>query len=179
MTSTTSNRSGPGHGVYEKWRDYRRPGYYEELDYAWTMTIDLDRCMGCEACVTACKAENNLPIVGEKAFAQGREVQWMRVERYWEGTYPNAKLRFIPDSSRLAEGEPRSGGGSTWSRYLSSWGRGRSRWKSLPCSGVLSTETRPPCRSARVSCARRKYIQIYAYCRPLVLIPESALIPDS
>ena len=93
-------------GVRDKWREYRKPGYYEELDYAWTMTIDLDRCTGCEACVTACKAENNLPIVGEKAFAQGREIQWMRVERYWEGEYPNAKLSFIPMLCQHCEAAP-------------------------------------------------------------------------
>ncbi|MED5534237.1 MAG: 4Fe-4S dicluster domain-containing protein [Pseudomonadota bacterium] len=78
------------------WREYRRPGYYEEFDYAWTMSIDLDRCTGCEACVTACQAENNLPIVGEDEFAKGREMQWIRIERYWEGEYPNVKLGFIP-----------------------------------------------------------------------------------
>lgn len=79
-----------------RWREYRKPGYYGRFDYAWTMTIDLDRCTGCEACVTACQAENNLPIVGEDAFAEGREMQWIRIERYWEGEYPNARLRFIP-----------------------------------------------------------------------------------
>ena len=78
------------------WRTFRRPGYYEEFDYAWTMTIDLDRCTGCEACVTACQTENNTPIVGEDALARGRHMQWMRVERYWEGEYPNVKLRSIP-----------------------------------------------------------------------------------
>ncbi|MGH8495073.1 MAG: 4Fe-4S dicluster domain-containing protein [Gammaproteobacteria bacterium] len=78
------------------WREYRKPGYYGRFDYAWTMTIDLDRCTGCEACVTACQAENNLPIVGEDELAKGREMQWIRIERYWEGEYPNAKLRFIP-----------------------------------------------------------------------------------
>lgn len=78
------------------WRKYRKPGYYEEFDYAWTMTIDLDRCTGCGACVTACQAENNIPIVGEKELGRGREMQWIRIERYWEGEYPNAKLKFIP-----------------------------------------------------------------------------------
>ena len=80
----------------ESWRKYRKPGYYEEFDYHWAMTIDLDRCTGCSACVTACQAENNLPIVGEDDFARGREVKWIRIERYWEGEYPNAKLSFIP-----------------------------------------------------------------------------------
>ncbi|HEY5567926.1 MAG TPA: 4Fe-4S dicluster domain-containing protein [Gammaproteobacteria bacterium] len=79
-----------------KWREYRKPGYYERFDYAWTMTIDLDRCTGCEACVTACQAENNIPILGEAELAKGREMQWMRIERYWEGEYPDVKLRFIP-----------------------------------------------------------------------------------
>lgn len=78
------------------WKRYRKPGYYQEFDYAWTMSIDLDRCTGCGACVTACQAENNIPIVGEKELAKGREMQWLRIERYWEGEYPNARLSFIP-----------------------------------------------------------------------------------
>jgi molybdopterin-containing oxidoreductase family iron-sulfur binding subunit len=78
------------------WRKFRKPGYYEDFDYAWTMSIDLDRCTGCGACVTACQAENNIPIVGEKELAKGRGMQWMRVERYWDGEYPNARLSFIP-----------------------------------------------------------------------------------
>jgi Fe-S-cluster-containing dehydrogenase component len=96
----------PERSLREKWREYRKPGYYEEFDYAWTMTIDLDRCTGCEACMVACKAENNLPIVGEKAFAQGREMQWIRIERYWEGEYPDVKLRFIPMLCQHCEAAP-------------------------------------------------------------------------
>jgi len=79
-----------------KWSEYRKDGYYDEFDYAWTMTIDLDRCTGCGACVTACQAENNIPLVGEEQLEAGREMQWMRIERYWDGEYPNAKLSFIP-----------------------------------------------------------------------------------
>ena len=78
------------------WAKFRKPGYYDEFDYAWTMSVDLDRCSGCGACVTACKAENNLPTVGEKEMSRGREMTWIRVERYWEGEYPDVKLRFIP-----------------------------------------------------------------------------------
>lgn len=62
----------------------------------WAMVIDLDRCTGCEACVIACHAENNIPIVGEDQSAKGRQVNWIRVERYWEGDYPNVRARFIP-----------------------------------------------------------------------------------
>lgn len=82
--------------VVESWKKYRRPGYYEQYDYHWAMTIDLDRCTGCGACVVACQAENNLPIVGEKRFHERRDIKWIRIERYWEGEYPDAKLRFLP-----------------------------------------------------------------------------------
>ena len=62
----------------------------------WAMTIDLDRCTGCHACEAACAAENNIPVVGEEQAHQGRLHQWIRVERYWEGSYPNVKARFMP-----------------------------------------------------------------------------------
>jgi molybdopterin-containing oxidoreductase family iron-sulfur binding subunit len=82
--------------VLDKLRKYSKPGYYDEFDYHWTMTIDLERCTGCEACVVACQAENNLPIVGEQRYAEAREIKWIRIERYWEGEFPDVKLNFIP-----------------------------------------------------------------------------------
>jgi molybdopterin-containing oxidoreductase family iron-sulfur binding subunit len=88
------------------WREFRKDGYYDEFDYAWTMTIDLDRCTGCGACVTACQAENNIPIVGEEQLGRGREMQWIRIERYWEGEYPNAKLKFIPMLCQQCDAAP-------------------------------------------------------------------------
>ncbi|MEE8403306.1 MAG: 4Fe-4S dicluster domain-containing protein [Candidatus Hydrothermarchaeaceae archaeon] len=82
--------------VTDRLKTYRVPGYYEKYDYHWTMVVDLDRCNGCEACVVACHAENNLPIVGEEECGRGRAFNWMRVERYVEGEYPNIKVKFIP-----------------------------------------------------------------------------------
>jgi molybdopterin-containing oxidoreductase family iron-sulfur binding subunit len=90
----------------KQWKKYRKPGYYDEFDYAWTMTIDLDSCTGCGACVTACQAENNIPIVGEKELAKGREMQWIRIERYWQGEYPNARLSFIPMLCQQCDAAP-------------------------------------------------------------------------
>lgn len=62
----------------------------------WAMVVDLDRCTGCQACVIACHAENNVPTVGETEAANGRWMHWIRIERYWEGEYPNLKARFMP-----------------------------------------------------------------------------------
>jgi Fe-S-cluster-containing dehydrogenase component len=62
----------------------------------WGMAIDLDRCIGCQACVVACSMENNIPYVGEEEAGYGRSMQWIRVERYWDGEYPNITARFMP-----------------------------------------------------------------------------------
>ena len=63
----------------------------------WGMVVDLDRCTGCQACVVACQSENNLPLNTEDLFLQRRAFEWIRIERYWDGTeYPNVKARFLP-----------------------------------------------------------------------------------
>jgi molybdopterin-containing oxidoreductase family iron-sulfur binding subunit len=60
------------------------------------MVVDLDRCTGCQSCVVACHAENNVPVVGEDECNRGRWMHWIRIERYWEGEYPNIRARFMP-----------------------------------------------------------------------------------
>lgn len=66
------------------------------VERRWAMVVDLDRCTGCQSCVVACHAENNVPVVGEDECNRGRWMHWIRIERYWEGEYPNIKARFMP-----------------------------------------------------------------------------------
>jgi len=64
--------------------------------YRWGMVIDLDKCTGCQACVVACRQENNIPIMGENYAKLGRAKFWMNLIHETRGTYPNVEMRFIP-----------------------------------------------------------------------------------
>jgi molybdopterin-containing oxidoreductase family iron-sulfur binding subunit len=77
-------------------QELRVPGYYEKFEHHWTMVIDLDKCNGCEACVVACSSENNVPTVGKDEFGNGRSMNWLRIEKYVEGEYPDVKVKFMP-----------------------------------------------------------------------------------
>src|SRR5512143_2108309 len=67
-----------------------------ENNRRWVLVVDLDRCTGCQACVVACHAENNVPVAGEIQAAYGRWMHWIIIQRYWEGEYPHVKARFMP-----------------------------------------------------------------------------------
>jgi len=75
------------------------PTLYEEQKYPgprWGMTIDVDACVGCQACVVSCQAENNVPVVGKASAAYGRQLHWMRLERWAEGKPEHPTNLFLP-----------------------------------------------------------------------------------
>jgi len=73
--------------LLDNWSQYRKgleEGGYHNYEHRWAMAIDLNLCIGCNACSTACYAENNLAVVGKDRYAQGHYMHWMRIERYWD-----------------------------------------------------------------------------------------------
>jgi molybdopterin-containing oxidoreductase family iron-sulfur binding subunit len=77
----------PEHSLY--------PQYAYE-DRAWGMVIDPTVCIGCGACVTACQAENNIPVVGAEEVRRGHEMHWLRVDRYYHGSLDAPEVFFQP-----------------------------------------------------------------------------------
>ena len=74
--------------------------------HAWGMSIDLSRCIGCNACLVACQSENNVPIVGPEQVSKGREMHWIRVDRYFAGDVDNPHVVTQPVTCHHCENAP-------------------------------------------------------------------------
>jgi MoCo/4Fe-4S cofactor protein with predicted Tat translocation signal len=82
------------------------PEYDYSKGYQWGMVIDLNTCIGCNACVIACQSENNVQIVGKEQVEKGREMHWIRNDRYFAGDIDNPQMVHMPVPCQQCENAP-------------------------------------------------------------------------
>jgi molybdopterin-containing oxidoreductase family iron-sulfur binding subunit len=94
------------HAIVKKGKDESLYPPYEYPDRAWAMAIDLNSCIGCQACTIACQAENNVPIVGKNQVLDQRVMHWLRIDRYYSGSPDAPDVAFEPMPCMHCENAP-------------------------------------------------------------------------
>ena len=94
------------YGEHYPKHDLWTPPYDPDTEYKWGMSIDLNSCIGCNACVVACQAENNIPVVGKDEVKIGREMHWIRLDTYFKGEPDEAQVVHQPMACIHCENAP-------------------------------------------------------------------------
>lgn len=86
--------------------DYKLMKEWKYDGMRWHMVVDLNQCIGCTACVTSCNLENNIPMVGPDEVYTGREMHWLRIDRYFSGSEENPEVAHQPMTCQHCENAP-------------------------------------------------------------------------